>query len=151
MGSTKLSLVNFTSTMIRVSVGVAADLTVKAEGAVRLAGDRMLVSSNLGGENPLETEIEISGVSEGEGTVTFIVSGERKETATEVVTVTVSKPTLMISASADELVIEARTTKELTVSVSAIGGHSSTLTATVSDKASGVASVTPMKSTKCIS
>ena len=41
---TELNLVRFTSTMIEVSVDVAADLMVKAEGAVRLAGDRTLVA-----------------------------------------------------------------------------------------------------------
>ena len=117
--------------MIEVSVEIAADLTVKAEGAVRLAGNSTLVSSNLGGENSLETEIEISGVSEDQGTVSFTVSGARKATDTVVVSVDVTQPTLVVSASADELVIEARTTAELTVRVSAVGGHESTLTATV--------------------
>ena len=140
--STELSLVNFTSTMITVNVDIAADLTVKAEGAVRLTGDSALVRTNLGGENSLETEIEISGVSEGKGTVTFTVSGDRKATDTVVVSVTVTRPTLVISASADELVIEARTTEALTVSVSAIGDHRSTLTATVMGN-TDVASVSP--------
>ena len=44
---TELNLVRFTSTMIEVSVDIDADLTVKAEGAVRLAGDRTLVSSKF--------------------------------------------------------------------------------------------------------
>ena len=35
---TELSLVRFTSTIIEVSVDIAADLTVRAEGTVRLAG-----------------------------------------------------------------------------------------------------------------
>ena len=97
VGSTKLSLVRFTSTIIGVSVDIDANLTVRAEGAVRLAGNSMLVSSNLGGENPLETEIEISGVSEDKGTVSFTVSGARKATDTVVVSVTVTRPTLVIS------------------------------------------------------
>ena len=140
---TELSLVRFTSTIIEVSVEVAADLTVKAEGAVRLENGSTLISSDLGEMG--STRIEISGVSEGQGTVSFMVSGDRKATDTVVVSVTVTRPTLVVSASADELVIEARTTEALTVSVSAVGGHNSTLTATVSDEASGVAQVTPME------
>ena len=66
-GSTNLSLVRFTNTEITVSVGVAADLTVTAEGAVRLAGDRTLVRTNLVAMG--STRIEISGAGEGDGTV----------------------------------------------------------------------------------
>ena len=87
--STDLSLVRFASTEITVSVRVAADLTVKAEGAVRLTGDSALVRTNLGEMG--STRIEISGISEGEGTVTFIVSGVRKATDTVVVSVTVTE------------------------------------------------------------
>ena len=47
-GSTNLSLVRFTNTEITVSVGVAADLTVEAEGAVRLADGSTLVRTSLG-------------------------------------------------------------------------------------------------------
>ena len=142
---TELSLVRFTSTMIEVSVDVAADLMVKAEGAVRLAGDRRLVSSNLGGENPLETEIEISGVSEGEGTVTFTVSGARKATDTVVVSVTVTRPTLVISeVSPSNINLLTRETTVVTVSVSAIGDPSSTLKATVTGTGN---SVTPTEMT----
>ena len=140
VGLTELSLVRFASTEITVSVRIAADLMVKAEGAVRLTGDSALVRTNLGEMG--STQIEISGVSEGKGTVTFTVSGDRKATDTVVVSVTVTRPTLVISASADELVIEARTTEALTVSVSAIGDHRSTLTATVMGN-TDVASVSP--------
>ena len=59
-GLTDLSLVRFTSTEIGVNVGVAADLTVEAEGAVRLAGGSTLVSTSLGDLG--STQIEISGV-----------------------------------------------------------------------------------------
>ena len=142
---TKLSLVRFTSTMIEVSVDIDADLMVKAEGAVRLAGDRRLVSSNLGGENPLETEIEISGVSEGEGTVTFTVSGDRKATDTVVVSVTVTRPRLVISeVSPSNINLLTRETTIVTVSVSAVGDPSSTLKATVTGTGN---SVTPTEIT----
>ena len=141
-GSTDLSLVRFTSTIIEVSVEVDATLNVETEGAVRLE-DAQSEYNLTGGADA--TQIQIRGDSVGDGTVTFMVSGDRKATDTVVVSVTVTRPTLVINASADELVIEARTTKELTVRVSAVGGHNSTLTATVSDEASGVASVTPMK------
>ena len=145
VGSTELSLVRFASTEITVRVGVAADLTVKAEGAVRLAGDRMSVSSNLGGENPLETEIEISGVSEGKGTVTFTVSGARKATDTVVVSVTVTRPTLVITeVSPSNINLLTRETTVVIVSVSAIGNHDSTLKATVTGTGN---SVTPMEMT----
>ena len=40
VGSTELSLVRFTSTMIKVNVKVAAEMTIKAEGTVRLAKNR---------------------------------------------------------------------------------------------------------------
>ena len=141
-GPTELNLVRFTSTMIGVTVDVAADLTVKAEGAVSLEGTQSEYSLTGGAE---ATQIPIEAVSIGDGTVTFTVSGERKETATEVVTVTVSKPTLMISASTSELTIEAdQTTAELTVTVMAVGGHNSTLTATVTG-IRNVASVTPTR------
>ena len=59
-GSTNLSLVRFTNTEITVSVGVAADLTVEAEGAVRLADGSTLVSTSL--DDLGSTRIEISGV-----------------------------------------------------------------------------------------
>ena len=143
-GSTELSLVNFTSTMIKVNVDIAADLTVKAEGAVRLAGNSTLVRTNLIAMG--STRIEISGVSEGKGTVSFTVSGDRRATDTVVVSVDVTEPTLVISeVSALAINLAARTTEALTVRVSAVGGHNSTLTAMVSDEASGVALVTPME------
>ena len=144
VGSTKLSLVRFTSTIIRVSVDIDADLTVRAEGAVRLVSNSMLVSSNLSRENPLETEIEIQGESVGKGTVTFTVSGDRKATATVEVSVTVTRPTLVISeVSPSNINLLTRETTVVTVSVSAVGDHRSILTATVSDEAGSVVSVTP--------
>ena len=133
VGSTELSLVRFTSTMIKVNVKVAADMAIKAEGAVRLAKNGISFSSKLGGKDPLETEIEISGVNEGEGTVSFTVSGARKATATAVVSVTVTRPKLVISEiSPSTINLLTRETTVVTVSVSAIGNHSSTLTAMVS-------------------
>ena len=94
-GLTDLSLVRFTSTEIGVNVGVAADLTVEAEGAVRLAGGSTLVSTSLGDLG--STQIEISGAGEGQGTVSFTVSGARKATDTVVVNVDVTRPTLVIT------------------------------------------------------
>ena len=144
VGSTKLSLVRFASTKITVSVDVAANLTARAEGAVRLVSNSILVSSNLDRENPLETEIEISGDSEGQGTVSFTVSGDRKATATVEVSVTVTRPTLVITeVSPSNINLLTRETTVVTVSVSAVGDHRSILTATVSDEAGSVVSVTP--------
>ena len=143
VGSTELSLVRFASTEITVSVGVAADLTVKAEGAVSLAGDSALVRTNLGAMG--STQIEISGVSEGKGTVTFTVSGARKATDTVVVSVTVTRPTLVITeVSPPNINLLTRETTVVIVSVSAVGNHSSTLTATVTGTGN---SVTPMEMT----
>ena len=143
---TGLRLMRFASTEIEVSVNVTAALTVKAEGAVSLANNNTLISSDLGEME--STRIEILGVSEGDGTVTFIASGDRKATDTVVVNVTVTQPILVISdVSALAINLAARTTAGLTVRVSAVGDHRSTLTATVSDEASDVASVTPTKMT----
>ena len=78
------------------------------------------------------TQIQIRGESVGEGTVTFTVSGDRQSTDKAVVGVTVTQPTLVIRASTSVLNIEAnQTTAELTVTVMAVGGHRSTLTAMV--------------------
>ena len=132
--STDLDLVRFASTEITVSVDVATDLTVKAEGAVRLAGGRTSVSSTIGVE---ETQIQIEAVSVGKGTVTFTV-GEGRTADTAVVTVTVIKPTLMISASGvDELEIEARTTEGLTVTVNVAAGDTDTDNVTVTTTVMG--------------
>ena len=137
VGTTELSLVRFTSTEITVRVDIDADLMVKAEGAVRLAGDRTLVSSNLGEMG--STQIEISGVSEGKGTVSFMVSGARKATDTVVVSVTVTRPTLVISeVSPSNINLLTRETTVVTVSVSAIGNPSSTLKATVTGTGNSV-------------
>ena len=140
----------FTRTIIEVSVEIAADLTVKAEGAVRLAGNSTLVSSNLGGENPLETEIEISGVSEGKGTVSFTVSGARK--ATDTVVVSVDRDATDISNQCESvhliLMMAARTTKKLTVKVSAIGGHEFYIDSDGDGQYGNVASVSPRNDTR---
>ena len=142
-GPTELNLVRFTITMIGVTVGVAADLTVKAEGAVSLEGTQSEYSLTGGAE---ATQIPIEAVSIGDGTVTFTVSGDRKATDTAVVRVMVSTPTLVISEVSPLIInLAARTTEALIVGVSAVGDHNSTLTATVSDEASSVALVTPMK------
>ena len=145
-GPTELNLVRFTSTMIGVTVGVAADLTVKAEGAVSLEGTQSEYSLTGGAE---ATQIPIEAVSIGDGTVTFTVSGDRKATDTVVVKVTVTRPTLVIHANTSVLNIEAdQTTAELTVTVMAVGGHNSTLTATVTGigtEIRNVASVTPTR------
>ena len=134
---TELSLVRFTSTMIGVSVDIDADLTVKAEGAVRLAGDSTLVRTNLGEMG--STQIEILGTSEGKGTVSFTVSGARKATDTVEVNVTVTRPRLVISeVSQSNIKLLTRETTVVTVSVSAIGNHDSTLKATVTGTGNNV-------------
>ena len=141
--STDLDLVRFASTEITVRVVVDAVLNVETTDEVSLVG--VVPSVLIGGADA--TRIQIRGERIGEGTVTFTVSGERKETATEVVTVTVSKPTLMISASTSELTIEAdQTTAGLTVTVSAADQDDLTgvtLTAMINIDDESVASVTP--------
>ena len=132
----------FTTADITVSVDVATDLTVNAEGAVSLEAGAPLAYTLT--EGALQ-QIQIEAVSVGEGTVTFTVGGTGQLTATAVVTVTVSTPTLMISASGvDKLEIEARTTEGLTVTVNVEAGEPNdvTLTATVLGT-KNVASVTP--------
>ena len=142
--STALDLVRFASTEITVRVGVDATLSVETEGAVELV--ESVPSGLIGGADA--TPIQIRGESIGEGTVTFIVSGERKETATAVVTVTVTTPTLMISASPGVLNIAADPV-DLMVTVSAAGDPTGiTLTAMINDTA--VASVTPMEMTNVV-
>ena len=132
---TELSLVRFTSTMIGVRVDIDADLTVKAEGAVRLVGD---VPTSLTGSAEA-TQIQIEGESVGKGTVTFTVSGVRKATAMAVVRVTVSTPTLVITeVSAPNINLLTRETTVVTVSVSAIGNHDSTLKAMVTGTGNSV-------------
>ena len=132
---TELSLVRFTSTMIGVSVDIDADLMVKAEGAVRLVGD---VPPNLTG-GAEATQIQIRGESVGKGTVTFTVSGVRKATATAVVRVTVSTPTVVITeVSPSNINLLTWETTVVTVSVSAIGNHDSTLTAMVTGTGNSV-------------
>ena len=145
VGTTERNLVRFTRTDITVSVNVATGLTVKAEGAVSLV-------SGVAGydltEDALSQQIQIEAVSVGEGTITFTASGARQSTATEMVTVTVSTPALVISdVSALAINLVARTTTGLTVRVSAEAGvpEGVTLTATVSDEAGRVVSVNPTK------
>ena len=136
VGETDLNLVRFTSTDITVSVDVATDLTVKAEGTVSLeAGARSEYS--LTGD-ALSQQIQIEAVSVGEGTVTFTVGGARQLRATAVVTVMVSTPTLMISASGvDELEIQARQTTDLTVTVNVAAGDTDTNNVTVTTTVMG--------------
>ena len=120
-GLTDLSLVRFTSTEIGVNVGVAADLTVEAEGAVRLAGGSTLVSTSLGDLG--STQIEISGAGEGQGTVSFTVSGARKATDTVVVNVDVTRPTLVITEDSPPTInLLTREATEFIVSVRAEAG-----------------------------
>ena len=138
---TELSLVRFTRTMIGVRVDIDADLTVKAEGAVILVG---AVPTSLTGSAEA-IQIQIEGERVGEGTVTFTVSGARKATATAVVSVTVTRPKLVISEiSPSNINLLTRETTVVTVSVSAIGNHDSTLTAMVTGIGN---SVTPTKIT----
>ena len=132
--STDLDLVRFSTADIRVSVAVAATLNVVTTGSVRLAdgstSDRSTIDAG-------ETQIQIEAVSIGEGTVTFTV-GEGGTADTAVVTVTVIKPTLMISASGvDELEIEARTTEGLTVTVNVAAGDTDTNNVTVTTTVMG--------------
>ena len=143
--STDLDLVRFSTADIRVRVAVATTLNVETEGSVILA-DSSTTSASFNLNAGEETPIQIRGDSIGEGTVTFTV-GEGGTADTAVVTVTVIKPRLMISASGvDELEIEARKTTDLTVTVSAAGNPTDvTLTATVSDGAGRVVSVNPME------
>ena len=141
-GLTDLSLVRFTSTEIGVNVGVAADLTVEAEGAVRLAGGSTLVSTSLGDLG--STQIEISGAGEGQGTVSFTVSGARKATDTVVVNVDVTRPTLVISeVSPSSINLVAQANEALTVRVSAEAGEPNDVTLTAMVLGTEVASVSP--------
>ena len=143
VGSTELSLVRFTSTEITVRVDVDATLNVETTGAVRLADGRTSVRTNLVAMG--STQIQISGISEGKGTVSFMVSGARKATDTVVVSVTVTRPTLVISeASPSNINLLTRETTVVTVSVSAIGNPSSTVKATVTGTGN---SVTPTEIT----
>ena len=145
VGTTALNLVRFSTTDITVRVNVATGLTVKAEGAVSLVSG---VAEYDLTEDALSQQIQIEAVSIGEGTITFTASGARQSTATEMVTVTVSTPALVISdVSALAINLVARTTTGLTVRVSAEAGvpEGVTLTATVSGEAGRVVSVNPMK------
>ena len=129
ISSTELNLVRFTSTEIAVRVGVDATLNVETTGTVILVGAQSEYSLTGGAD---ATQIQIRGESVGKGTVTFTVSGDRQSTEKAVVSVTVTQPKLVIRASTSVLNIEAdQTTAELTVTVMAVGGHRSTLTAMV--------------------
>ena len=143
VGTTERNLVRFSTTDITVRVNVATDLTVKAEGAVSL--EEGAPSAYRLTEGALSQQIQIQAVSVGEGTITFTASGAGQSTATEMVSVTVSAPTLMISdvSVTSNINLVARTTTGLTVRVSAEAGvpEDVTLTATVSDGAGRVVSV----------
>ena len=145
-GTTERNLVRFSTTDITVSVDIATDLMVKAEGAVSLEGGAP--SAYRLTEGALSQQIQIEAVSVGEGTITFTASGAGQSAATEMVTVTVSTPALVISdVSALAINLVARTTTGLTVRVSAEAGvpEGVTLTATVSGEAGRVVSVNPME------
>ena len=134
VGATELSLVTFETADITVSVDVATDLTVNAEGAVSLVSD--VARYDLTGD-ALSQQIQIEAVSVGEGIVTFTVGGARQLRSTAVVTVMVSTPTLTISASVDELEIEAPQTADLTVTVNVAAGDIDTDNVTVTTTVTG--------------
>ena len=111
---------------------------------MRLADGSTLVSTSLGDLG--STRIEISGAGEGDGTVTFMVSGARKATDTVVVNVDVTRPTLVISeVSPSSINLLAYAEEALTVRVSAEAGEPNdvTLTATVLGTENDVARVSP--------
>ena len=88
-------------------------------------------------------------MEEGEGTITFTISGGEDARTEELVwRVIVTRPVLEISATVENIEIEARTTVGFTVNVSAVGGHGVTLTATVVDATGAdvtdVVAVSPM-------
>ena len=131
---TELNLVRFTNTMIEVSADVDAILNVETEGAVRLTEGR--TSDNLALRAEEVTQIQIEAVGEGDGTVSFRVSRDGKKPKTAVVSVTVTRPTLVISeVSALAIDLAARTAEELAVRVNAEAGvpNDVILTATVID------------------
>ena len=131
---TELDLVRFTNTMIEVSADVDAILNVETEGAVRLTEGR--TSDNLALRAEEVTQIQIEAVGEGNGTVSFRVSRDGKKPKTAVVSVTVTRPTLVISdVSALAIDLAARTAEELVVRVNAEAGvpNDVILTATVID------------------
>ena len=147
VGTTKRNLVRFSTADITVNVDVATDLTVKAEGVVRLEAGAPSTYSLT--EDALSQQIQIEAVSIGEGTVTFTVGGTGQLTATAVVTVTVSTPTLMISeVRPSNINLAARETTVVIVSVSAEAGEPSDvrLMTTVLGT-ENVASVTPTEIT----
>ena len=142
---TDLNLVRFGTGEIEVSVEIDAMLGIQTRDEVTLANGSDSISFNLsGGES---TRIGIFGNQIGEGTAGVRVDASAAGTGAEPeileVNVTVSTPTLVISADQDELMIEAPGTAELAVSVSALGGHRSTLTATVTG--TDVAEVSPAR------
>ena len=137
VGTIKRNLVRFSTADITVNVDVATGLTVKTEGVVRLEAGAPSTYSLT--EDALSQQIQIEAVSIGEGTVTFTVGGTGQVTATAVVTVTVSTPTLMISeVSPSNINLLTQETTVVTVSVSAIGNHDSTLKATVTGTGNSV-------------
>ena len=145
-----LNLVRFTtSTEIVVSVEVDAMLDIQTTGSVRLTGDRMSDSLNL--SRGTSTRIGIFGNSVGDGEVRVTANGTEAGTGAvqemQTVSVMVSTPTLVITGvSPSTINLLTRETTVVTVSVSAIGGHSSTLTAMVTGTGN-VASVTPTEIT----
>ena len=141
-----LNLVRFTtSTEIEVSVAVDAILNVETTGSVTLADGN--TNLNLFVSKGPSTRIAIFGNSIGNGEVRVTARGRGDGTGAEqetrAVNVMVSTPILVITGvSPSTINLLTRETTVVTVSVSAIGGHSSTLTATVIGTGN-VASVTP--------
>ena len=127
--TTVLSIARFSTTQIEVSAVTGGDLTVGLEGDV-ISISTASYSLEAGTPELLEFE----GLEEGEGTIRFtIIGGEDATTERLVWGVIVTRPVLEISATVENIEIEARTTVGFTVDVSAVGGQNVTLTATVVD------------------
>ena len=129
--TTVLSIARFSTTRIEVSADTGGDLTVDLEGEVI-----SITTMNYSLAAGVPERLEFEGLEEGEGTITFTISGGEDATPEELVwRVIVTRPVLEISATVENIRIEARTTVGFTVNVSAVGGHNVTLTATVVDAA----------------
>ena len=129
--TTVLSIARFSTTQIEVSAVTGGDLTVDLEGEViRISTTMYSLAAGV------PEQLEFEGLEEGEGTIRFTISGGEDARAEELVwRVIVTRPVLEISATVENIRIEARTTVGFTVNVSAVGGQNVTLTATVVDAA----------------
>ena len=129
--TTVLSIARFSTTRIEVSAVTGGELTVGLEGdVIRISTTMYSLAAGV------PEQLEFEGLEEGEGTITFTISGGEDARAEELVwRVIVTRPVLEISATVENIRIEARTTVGFTVNVSAVGGHNVTLTATVVDAA----------------